>query len=416
LIHPRLRGVRLSVTAISDSSSDSRLSLRSRAGLRTLAPILAAVFATDAMTALVVIGYGNSYLIKTLDSPASYPAYALGVYGLVKLLSAPIGGRILDRVRSSFVAVVALALDLVGYGVILGTHSASGYLVGVGVLSTGIALAWLIVFHAVGGTSTPSERGAASAYMGLTSIGAMGMGFGIAALVGETRYWQVAFGIGIALALLSTVALLRLTFSTALKAVGATSARPAEPASSQAVRRFAFVFAFAHFAVMTAMLGAFGPFALRTLGLSLLQIALFLLPAAAGGAGAMYLAGRSSRHGRRLRELAALYALAAVALLAMGGVHHPLLFGLIAVPLAVALGGVYPLMNASLLDAARAGERSGSALGWLFFAEGLGSVMGPLAIGTMIDLAGVRAGILGMGVGVLVLAAAAGGASRVVRL
>lgn len=403
------------MTAISDSGSHSRLSLRSRSGLRTLAPILGAVFATDAMTALVVIGYGNSYLIKTLDSPASYPAYALGVYGLVKLLSAPIGGRILDRVRSSFVAVIALALDLVGYGVILGTHSASGYLVGVGVLSTGIALAWLIVFHAVGGTSTPSERGSASAYMGLTSIGAMGVGFGMAALVGETRYWQVAFGIGIALALLSTVALLRLTFSTALEAVGPTPAR-AEPVSSQAVRRLAFVFAFAHFAVMTAMLGAFGPFALRTLGLSLLQLAFLLLPGAAAGAGAMYLAGRRSRPGRRLRELGVLYALAAFALLAMGGVHHSLVFGLIAVPLAVALGGVYPLVNASLLDAARAGERSGRALGWLFFAEGLGSVVGPLAIGTMIDLAGVRAGIVGMGVGVLALAVAAGGASRGVRL
>jgi len=400
------------VTAISETSQ----SIRSRAGLRALVPILGAVFATDAMTALVVIGYGNSYLIKTLDSPASYPAYALGLYGLVKLISAPIGGRILDRVRPGLVALMACVLDLAGYGVILATHSAWGYLAGVGVLSTGIALAWLIVFHAVGGTSAPSERGSATAYMGLTSIAATGMGFGVAALVGETRYWQSAFAIGILLALVSTAALLRLASPTVLQAVGATPSRPPEPASQPSVRRFAFVFAFAHFGVMTAMLGAFGPFALRTLGLSLLQVAFLLAPAAAGGAAAMYLAGRSSRHGRRLRELAILYALAAAALLVMCAVQHALLFGLIAVPLAIALGGVYPLMNASLLDAARAGERSGSALGWLFFAEGLGSVVGPLAIGMMIELAGVRAGLFGMGIGVLALAVAAGGASRVVRL
>lgn len=390
--------------------------MRSRSGLRALAPILGAVFATDAMTALVVIGYGNSYLIKTLDSPASYPAYALSLYGLVKLLSAPIGGRILDRVRPGLVAMMACFLDLIGYALILATHSAWGYLVGVGVLSTGIALAWLIVFHAVGGTSAPEERGSASAYMGLTSIGAMGMGFGIAALVGETRYWQVAFGVGIFLALISTAALLRLAGPTGLQEVEPVPSRDAIPPSQRSVRRFAFVFAFAHFGVMTAMLGAFGPFALRTLGLSLLQIAFLLAPAAAGGAGAMYLAGRLSRHGRRLRELAVLYALAAAALLVIAPVHHALLFGVIAIPLAVALGGVYPLMNASLLDAARSGERRGSALGWLFFAEGLGGVVGPLVIGTMIDFAGVRTGLVGMGAGVLVLALAAGGASRVVRL
>lgn len=379
-------------------------------------PILGAVFATDAMTALVVIGYGNSYLIKTLDSPASYPAYALGLYGLVKLISAPIGGRILDRVPSSFVAVIACLLDMVGYAFILSTHSAWGYLAGIGVLSTGIALAWLIIFHCVGGTSAPSERGSATAYMGLTSIAAMGMGFGIAALVSETRHWQAAFGTGIVLALLSTAGLLLLASAPVLEAVGPTRARSAEPGSQRAVRRFAFVFAFAHFAVMTALLGAFGPFALRTLGLTLLQIGFLMVPAAAGGAAAMYLAGRLSRHGRRLRELAGLYGLAAAAILAMCGVHHSLLFGLFAIPLAIALGGVYPLMNASVLDAARAGERSGSALGWLFFAEGLGSVVGPVAIGTMIDFGGVRAGLLGMGLGVMVMALAAAVGTRTVRL
>ena len=390
--------------------------MSSRSRLKLLVPILGAVFATDAMTALVVIGYGNSYLIKTLDSPASYPAYALGLYGLVKLISAPIGGRILDRVPSSLVAVTACILDMVGYAFILLTHSAWGYLVGIGVLSTGIALAWLIIFHCVGGTSDPSERGSASAYMGLTSIGAMGMGFGIAALVSETHYWQAAFGTGIVLAILSTAGLLRLASAPVLDAVGPTQAPPGEPGAQRAVRRFAFVFAFAHFAVMTALLGAFGPFALRTLGLSLLRIGFLLIPAAAGGAAAMYLAGRLSRHGRRLRELAGLYGLAAVAILAMCSVHNALLFGLFAIPLATALGGVYPLMNASVLDAARAGERSGSALGWLFFAEGLGSVAGPVAIGTMIDFGGVRTGLLGMGIGVLVLALAAAAGNRSVRL
>ncbi len=398
-------------------TSEPGLLAHPRSGSRALVPALGAVFATDAMTALVVIGYGNSYLIKTLNSPASYPAYALGLYGLVKLISAPIGGRILDRVSTRLVATLACVLDLAGYAVILATHSAWGYLVGVGVLSTGIALAWLIIFHAVGGTSEPSERGSATAYMGLTSIVATGLGFGIAALIGETHYWRVAFGIGALLALVSTAALLRIEpLRPGLQAVREVPSQPAGPGDQRMMRRFAFVFALAHFGVITAMLGAFGPFALRTLGLSLLQTAFLLGPAAAGGAAAMFLVGRRSRPGRRLRELAVLYAVAAAGLLVMSTVHAAPLFALIAVPMAVALGGVYPLMNASLLDAARAGERSGSALGWLFFAEGLGSVIGPLAIGMMIELAGVRAGLFAMGAVVVVLAAAAGGISRVVRL
>ena len=39
----------------------------------------------DALTALVVLAYGNHYLINVLDAPAAYPAYALGIYGFIKL-------------------------------------------------------------------------------------------------------------------------------------------------------------------------------------------------------------------------------------------------------------------------------------------------------------------------------------------
>ncbi|MGH2632741.1 MAG: hypothetical protein ACRDG3_04960, partial [Tepidiformaceae bacterium] len=92
--------------------------------------LLASVFAIDAMTGLVVIAFGNSYLIETRHAPPEYPAYALGIYGLVKLLSAPVGGWFLDRVRAGTVVVFAVSVELIGLAVILVTASSNGFLVG----------------------------------------------------------------------------------------------------------------------------------------------------------------------------------------------------------------------------------------------------------------------------------------------
>ena len=50
---------------------------------------LVAGFALDMLTALIVMAYGNSYLVRTLHSPSSYPAYAFAVYGVMKLVAAP---------------------------------------------------------------------------------------------------------------------------------------------------------------------------------------------------------------------------------------------------------------------------------------------------------------------------------------
>lgn len=401
------------MTAISDSPARGG----TVTALRALLPTLAAIFAIDAMTALVIIGYGNTYLINHLSAPSSYPAYALAIYGLVKLVSAPAGGWVLDRFPARTIAGAACGLELAGFAVILATHSARGYLGGVGLLASGIALAWLLVFHAVGEASDPAGRGPATAFMGLTSVGATATGFGIAALIGESRYWQAAFTLGIGLAIVSSLSLLRLhPRERQVIEVRAQPQAPPTVAERRALRRFAFAVVLVHFAVITATLGAFGPFALRTLDLSLLQAGLLIAPAMLAGAGAMYLAGHRSRHGRRLTELGVLYLVGAAALVWIAAIHHPVFLALAAVPFAISLAGVHPLMNASLLDAAQAGDRAGTALGWLFFAEGLGSVLGPLAIGTIIELAGVRVGLLGLSGAVFALGAGAVAANRLVKL
>ena len=398
--------------------------LSSRPGDILRSPIgylLGVVFSIDAMTALVVIAFGQSYLIETRHAPPAYPAYSLAIYGLVKLLSAPIGGWALDRVRAIFVVLFIVTVELGGFAVIFVTASANGYLVGVALLSTGIAVAWLVVFHALGDTIDAALRGTATAYLGLTSAAATGAGFGIGAIIGETGYWEAAFALGAALAALSFVLLLRLYPRNA--PVGhypedplaweTDRAHAANPGQSQLV---AGLIIFAHFVAISATIAVFGPYVLRVLGLSLFTAGLALIPAGAVGALAMILAGRRSRPGNRLREVALLYTVGAAAAFALAPITHAWIFVLVAIPLAAAIGGAQPLLNASVLDVSQSSRQTGRALGWLFFAEGLGSVAGPVLIGSVIAATDVRSGVAALGgLDVLIVVLAAAG-SRAIRL
>ena len=348
------------------------------------------------MTALVVIAFSNSYLIDTRHSPPAYPAYALGIYGFVKLVTAPIGGWLLDRVRAGLVVAFVVSVEMLGFAVILATGTAGGFLFGVALLSAGIAMAWLVVFHALGDAIDADVRASATAYVGLTSTAATGAGFAIAAVVGETPYWAAAFVAGIVLAAVSSFVLWQLYPPG--RTVGRTLSDADTPDPAVAVDRrrqfIAGLVIFAHFTAVTGTLAAFGPFVLRTLDLTLLRAGVLLLPAGVVAASAMVIAGKKSTHGNRLREVALLYAICAVSVLLDSAVHHIWLFALIAIPLGLAFAGAQPLLNASLLDVSQAADRTGTVLGWLFFAEGLGSVVGPVVVGVAISVAGVRAGVV----------------------
>jgi MFS family permease len=104
----------------------------------------------------------------------------------------------------------------------------------------------------------------------------------------------------------------------------------------------------------------------------------------------MWFAGRHSRPGRRLRELALFYGIGALGLVVLASVHHWYEFMGVALALGVSLGGATPIMGATMLDVSYSGERKASVLGWLFFAQGIGTVGGPLLVGVVISLLGVR--------------------------
>ncbi len=360
----------------------------------SIRPFLGCVFAIDVLAMLVVVAYGGAYLIRVLDAPPSYPAYALGVYGFVKLLVAPIGGRFLDRAPARVGVVVAVGLNLTGLGFMLGWHQALGYMVGVAFLSAGIAFSWLVVFHVLGVATEPKTRARLTSAMSIVSAVATACGFAGGGLLGES--WQVAFSVGVVCAvvagsLLYLVADIPPARAGAIER-GAWPGRVAEPvrAISGRLQAVAAADGLAHSAAIAGVGAVFAPFVLHTLDLTLLEGSILLLPAIGVGATSMYVAGRRSRPGRRLRELAICYSVGAVTLLVLAFVDAWWAFAIVALGLGVAIGGATPLMGATILDVSHGGEQKASVLGWLFFAQGIGSVAGPVLVGLMISLLGVR--------------------------
>ncbi len=383
---------------------------------RSVRSILVAVFALDVLTTLIVTGYGNSYLLKTLDAPPSYPAFALGVYGFVKLVTAPMGGRLTDRARPAISVALAGALQAGGIGIMLVVGTAKGFIVGAGVLSAGTTLMWLLVFRALAVSVAPAGRGSATAYLGLTSVSAVGLGFAAAALLAEAGS-AVVFVTGIVFGCGSAVLLWRVSVGAAdLRARREVAASAREASVPRRVEAIAGGVAFTHSLAVSATFVAFSPFALDLLDLTLLKLGALLAPAAIAGGLTMLAAGRRSLEGQRLREAAPLYALGAVALLLTAFTSHWGWFGLGMTALGVAIGGTTPLLTSIRIDLSTATAAPGQLLGGLIFAEGLGSVAGPVVVGLVISAGDIRAGALVAGIAFAVLALLSGVAARTVRL
>lgn len=366
-------------------------------GILPLRPFLATVFSIDAMTMLVIIAYGSSYLINVLHSPPSYPAYALGIFGFMKLLSAPISGRLLDRFPARFVVTLAVGLSLTGLAAMIAWHSTTGYLVGVAFLSYGVGTFWLVMFHVLGLATEPAVRARVTSYMALVSGGATATGFATGGLIALTDYWWAAFVAGATLAASAGI-LLRIVVNLVVSIAG-QDRRPPEPDAPPSdppapipprLQLVAAGTGLIHSAALGGVGGIFGPFVLHTLDLELIAASLLLLPAILVGGVSMWFAGRHSRPGRRLRELALFYGIGALGLVVLASVHHWYEFMGVALALGVSLGGATPIMGATMLDVSYSGERKASVLGWLFFAQGIGTVGGPLLVGVVISLLGVR--------------------------
>jgi len=356
--------------------------------------LLVVVYALDTLTALAVLAYGNAaYLIDELDAPDAFPAFALALYGLCKIASAPVAGRVFDHFGPRVTLAAGLAMLAAGLAVILLTHTATGYLAGLAPISAGLGFSWLVVFAAIGRLTTAEKRASETGFIAVASILAVASGFGGAGIAAETGPWWLPF---VASILLGAVAgLASLPFAprvpTARAAITDSHDGPSPPLRhAPGVARAAALAVFLHFAVATSVAGVFGAFVLRTLDLPLLRGGILLVPAAGAGGLAMLLGGRLSRPGRRLLEVAAVYVAGSAGAAALAFADSEVAFALSALPLGLALGGAVPILNAAVLDVATSSGRTGRSLGWMFLAQGMGTVGGPALAGGIMALRGPR--------------------------
>lgn len=363
--------------------------------------ILGSAFVLDLLAVSFVFVFGSSYLLNRLNAPAAYPGYALAVYGLVKLVVAPLGGWLLNKTGWQVGVGVSLALTAAGIPIALRWGSAGGFLVCVGFLAAGLSLAWLAVFAVAGRDTESSEHGPLGAWMGLTAVAATGAALGVGSLLALAHSFSPAaiFALGASL-----------VFAALLLGAGTTVARDALAPprlewtrASEGVAPLGAVL-FAHFAVTTGVAAIFIPFLLRTLDLQTHWALAVIAPGGALAAVTMIWSGKHTLKGRRFALAGLFYAASAVALLAASPVDEPWLVAILAVPLVAGFAGVVPQVNAAVLGVSRRAEGRGGALGWVFLAEGLGAVAGPLAAGGAISLLDVRMSLAGAGFVVAVLA------------
>jgi MFS family permease len=381
-------------------------------GSGALPSVLASVFALDLITALIVVGFGNAYLVRVLHSPPAYPAFALAVYGTVKLLSAPFAGWLVDRARGGLIAALVVCLEAGAILLMLFTGTSEGYIIGVAPLSAGTVLGWLLVLRRLGETLEPGGRGPASSYIALAGSAGLAGGLGLAALLAEHPQPRMAFVAGLVVALASVFALGR------LGSVHSSAGRSGSAWYEAPTRRelAAALVLFAHLGTIGSVAVTFGPFALDELGQTLLRLGLLLSPAAAAGILGMVVAGRRSKHGGRLREAAPLYAVAAAAALFCASTSDVRWFAVGAIPLGAAIGAVGPVVNAARIDVASTAQAPGAVLARMSIAEGLGEASVPFLAGLAITAGGERAGMVAVGAALAVIAVLTAVAARTARL
>jgi hypothetical protein len=376
-----------------------------------LRAVLAAAFALDTLTALVVIAYGSSYLVRTLEAPASYPAFALGLHGAIRLLVAAPAGWVVDSTTGTQAIGAAAVLQCTGLIIMLLTGNAAGYLGGIVPLAIGTTVGWLFLLRSLGAAVLPDGRGAAGARLTIASGFGIAAGFVLASTIAAMDVPALAFGTGLGMVAVYAFALRR------------TQAPPIRRARSRArgesVTRIEAVSAallLAHFAAMASIAAAVGPFTLRGLGLTLPQAVVLLLPTVVVATLGATLAGSRTRLGGRLREAAPIYALGAAAALVAAATSSALLFALAALPLGYVVGATSPLASAMRIDVSRIGSTPGAVLGRLAVAEGLGAGAGPVLVGVVIEAASVRGGMLAVAAAFAAAAMLALAGARIVRL
>jgi MFS family permease len=357
----------------------------------TLVLTLLLAFAQDGIYGLFFLSYMNHYLLDVLKASAGTPGYTLAIFGATKLVVTPLSGRLLDRTSPRAVLRTSVMLQVVALGILL-FHTLAGFLCAAVLLAAGSAAIWPLIYEVVAQAQADSGRSRTTGLLALVGYAAISGGLVGGLLLGHFAPPRLV----ILLALLLVLLPLILERSPALDrrtARSVSTLAPAALARSLALVAFFALILFIDYAAATSLAGLYGPYARRTLHISLLRTALLLTPAAGAALVSLLVASRRSQSGRRLREMAFLYVLSATGALGLALVSTQWMAAVVAVPLAVGIGGVTPIIAASLIGQGREGQR-GLVFGILMSVEGLGGVVGPATTAFATDLASPRVGLL----------------------
>ena len=351
-------------------------------------------FGQDALYALIFLSYMNHYLLDELHASGGLPGYTLALYGGTKLVVHPIAGRVLDRTTPRLVFRLAIVLQVAALGMLLVMHTLWAFLGATFVLAAASAALWPLIYDTVARTQVAGVRTRVTGILSMSGYVATGAGFAAGVLLSNFAPWQAAF----VLALMVVGAPIAVQGMRALDPGTQVDEHPRDEIGSlSAFRKLTSVALFGlvvlvDYSAITSLAAVYGPYARITLGLSLLRTTVMLAPAAVAALLGLYLAARWSRPRRRLLEMSGLYVLASVGAFALALTTNEWAAATFAPILALGAGGIGPIIAATMIDQGSEGDR-GVVIGALMSVEGIGSVLGPAATASVIDLVSPRAGV-----------------------
>ena len=350
---------------------------------------LSFAIAQDLLYALIFLSFMNHYLLDVLDVSPGLPGYTLALYGGARLIVHPIAGRLLDLIGVRMVYSASLAVQVLAMIGLAFYQSLALFLGATVLLAVGAGLIWPLTYALVSATQPSSQLGRIGGMLAVAGYLSTGVGFAVGIILAQLGGGRSAFIAALVIIVIPALSIASRTLGGG-NVHAEHKASVSRPNFSGALLIFAVIL-FLDFAALSALAGIYGPYARRTLGLTLLQTAAILLPAGVAAALSLAVISRQSRPSRRFLEMALLYAMAAAGALSLSLTNVPAAASALAVILGLGVGGVAPLVAAMMLDAG-SGKGRGVVIGALMSAEGLGGVAGPAAVAFVTDLQGPRAG------------------------
>ena len=369
-----------------------------RVDRRALAPLAVLAFAQDAIYALIFLSFMNHYLLVVVRTSPGVPAYTLALFGGTRLIVHPLAGKLIDATNPRLVLRISVIAQLAAVALLLLVHGIGAFLAATVLLAAGSASIWPLIYETLARTQPADVRSRATGVLAIVGYVGTMVGFLSGVLLGRLVGSHVPFWLTGGFVATAGLAQGARAFSGAR---GPQLAEERAPTSSGASRApglaFFALLMFLDFAAIAALAGVYGPFSRISLGINLLKTTLLLLPAGAAAALSLWIVSRHSKPGRRVRELSALYLIAGAGVIALAASPGPWTALFMAIPLGAGLGGIGPIIAATVVDLG-ASENGGTVVGSLLAVEGVGSVVGPLMVGFITDTLSPRAGMGAIGV------------------